>query len=69
MDDLNETYDDTQILPVLEQQAKQLEVEREQGKRVDKIVRALTQTVGNDEKARQAISRVFDSLGDNYKAE
>ena len=69
MDDLNETYDDTQILPVLEQQAKQLEVEREQGKRVDKIVRDLTQTVGNDEKARQAISRVFDSLGDNYKAE
>ena len=69
LDDLNETYDDGQILPVLMDQAKQLEVERAQGKRVDKVVRALTQTVGNDEKARAAIERVFDSLGDKYKAD
>ena len=44
-------------------------MERAQGKRVDKVVRALTQTVGNDEKARAAIERVFDSLGDKYKAD
>ena len=67
LDDLNDTYDDQQIIPTLGEEVQSLLEQEELGKRTEAVIGKLSASIGSEFKARRAVAKVFEDVSKLYK--